>query len=149
MDNSATPDPRQGWNDSVRIREVGGPPGGEKERFAPEADDGAAGIEIRPPRRSRPFQAAWILTGILIGIGLLWIGGAFESATTFGYSYSVDPETGQQIPPDMPPLTVQLRNIGYAAPTMLQTGVASAAALLILQGLRRAREHQPAPDRTQ
>lgn len=147
MSINGTPGPEQGWTDSVQIREVGGPPGREQERF-PVPSGGAAGPESRPQRPSRAFRGAWILTGVLLAIGLLGIGGAFENATTqsnYGSTVTFDPKTGRSVPPELPPLTVQLRNMGYAAPMMLQTGLASAAALLIIRGLRRSREQHPAP----
>lgn len=141
MDNSKRTGSEQSWTNGVQIREVGGPSGSAPE-YSPVEVGAAEGRET--PRRFRPFQAAWILTGVLLAIGLLGIGGVFENATMASYSYgmAIDPATGQPKPPSLPPLSVQLRNLGAAAPMMLQTGAGSAAALLIIRGLRRSREQQ-------
>ena len=144
MDNSGRTGPqRQAWSDSVHIREVGGPAetdqGYSSEASPPESGP-AAGITPRPPRRDRPFRAAWILTGIMLGIGLLGIGGAFEdSRSSYAFTHTVDPDTGRVIEPEQPPLAVQMRNLGYTSPMMFQTGLASASALLIIRGLRKSR----------
>jgi hypothetical protein len=143
MDNRRRAESGQGWSGGVRIREVGAPAGSEhaysSEAFPPE-DGGAPGNYPQPRRRNSPFLAAWIFTGILIGIGFLWLGGALEdgSIPDYGYTVTMDPETGLPVQPDTRPLEVQLRNLGFIAPFMLLIGVSSAAALLALQGVRKA-----------
>lgn len=148
MDNSGRAGSWQGHSDNVHIREVGAPTGREPaypgEAFPPEA---ATQNNIsRPQRRNSPFLAAWILTGILIAVGFLWMGGALEdgSTATYGYTVSMDPATGLPVEPESRPLEAQLRNLGFIAPFMLLIGLASAAALLALQGVRKS-QMLPAP----
>ncbi|WP_341395633.1 hypothetical protein [Arthrobacter sp. G119Y2] len=146
MDNSERTGSWQERSDGVYIREVRDPAGGEA--GSPLEDNARAAGLLRPQPRRKPFRAAWILTGILIGIGLLWMGGAFETVPIPGWAPNVDPETGMPVKPDLPPLTVQLQNLASIAPAALLTGLASAAALLITQGALRSRELQqsaPAP----
>lgn len=147
MENSGrTGQQRQAWSDKVHIREVGGPAETDQ-GYSSEASLSESGpvAGINPPqRRDKPFRAAWILTGIMLGIGLLGIGGAFEDSTSsFAYAHTVDPETGRVVEPEQPPLAVQLRNLGYTSPMMFQTGLASASALLIIRGLRKSRAASP------
>ena len=143
MDNRRRTESGHGWSDGVQIREVGAPAGSEHdypgEAFPPE-DGGAPGSYSRPRRRNSPFLAAWILTGILIGVGFLWMGGVLENSSQVNYAYtgSVDPATGLPVQPESRPLEVQLRNLGFIAPFTLLIGLASAAALLALQGILKA-----------
>lgn len=151
MENSGRTGPqRHAWSDNVHIREVGGPAQrdqGNSAEASPSESGPATGANP-PRRRDKPFRAAWILTGIMLGIGLLWIGGAFEdSRSPYAYTSTVDPKTGEVIEPEEPPLAVQMRNLGYASPLLFQTGLASASALLIIGGLLKSRAASvPAPD---
>ncbi|WAP51557.1 hypothetical protein OL239_17500 [Arthrobacter sp. ATA002] len=150
MDEKRSAAPRRDWSEGVQIRETGGPNPGSGQYSEAEARPGAggaAGTDSRERRHQQPFRAAWILTGILIGIGLLWLGGALEDPMANSYGMTTfDPETGRQVEPERPPLAIQLRNFGYLAPQMLQTGLASAAALLIIRGVRKSRTlPQPTP----
>lgn len=151
MDNSERTGSRQGRSDGVHIREVGGPPG-EAAGSTLKPDAGPA----RPPQprhRPKPFRAAWIFTGILLGVGVLWAGGAFDAGPippSYATTVSVDPATGVPVMPDPPPLTALLRNLDFISPIVLLTGLVSTAALLITQGAVRSRELQqeaptPAP----
>lgn len=159
MENSGRTGSRQGRSDgvysdslyssdSVHIREVGDPPGGVG--GSPTEADARSADPSRPAHRHRPFRAAWIFTGILLGVGLLWAGGVFDTGPAAGYAttVSVDPATGMPVEPDLPPLSVLLQNLASIAPVILLTGLASAAALLITQGALRSRESDrtaPAP----
>lgn len=148
MDNSRRPDSRYGWSDDVRIREVGAP-AESRHGYAADAFPQQGGVQddsSRPQRRNRPFLPAWIFTGVLIGIGFLWIGGVLEdgSPPNYGYMVTVDPATGMPLQTQMPvqtkvPPLEMLRNLGYVAPFMLLIGVASASALLVIQGARKTR----------
>lgn len=151
MENSGRTGSRQGRSDgvysdslyssdSVHIREVGDPPGGAD--GSPMEPGARSADPPRPRHRYRPFRAAWIFTGLLLGVGFLWAGGAFDTGPTAGYAttVSVDPATGMPVEPDLPALTVLLQNLASIAPVILLTGLASAAALLITQGALLSRE---------
>lgn len=129
--------PRENWNEHVQIREVGAPDHGPDHLF--EEVEATAGPSSRP-KLNKSFRAAWVLNAVMIGIGLLWIGGAFEAATQMSYSGSNYSPTGEYLGPDLPPLTTQLRNLGYIAQSLLTVGLTSATALLIVQGAMRSRD---------
>lgn len=131
--------PRERWNEHVQIREVGAP--GHGPDRTPEEDDAAARLSPRP-KLNKSFRAAWVLSALMIGVGLLWIGGAFETATQMSYSGSNYSPTGEYLGPDLPPLTTQLRNLGYSAQSLLTVGLTSATALLIVQGALRSRDNR-------
>lgn len=130
--------PRERWNEHVQIREVGAADHGPGRTL--EEDDGAAGPASTGPARNKAFRAAWVLSALMIGVGLLGIGGAFEAATQTSYSGSSYSPSGEYLGPDLPPLTVQLRNLGYSAQSLLMVGLTSASALLIVQGALRSRD---------
>ncbi|MBP3037846.1 hypothetical protein J2M53_16530 [Arthrobacter sp. zg-ZUI100] len=136
MDTSGSA-PRERWNEHVQIREVGAADHGPDRLL--EEDDVATGPAASRPKLNKSFRAAWVLSALMIGIGLLWIGGAFEAATQTSYSGSNYSPTGEYLGPDLPPLTTQLRNLGYIAQSLLTVGLTSATALLIVQGVLRSR----------
>lgn len=134
--------PREGRTEHVQIREVGtvggnaGPAAGYS---APEHDDAPA------RRLSRPFLPAWLLTGALLAVGVLWLGGAFETIM-WSDSYAMSSSAGNS-GAENPPWVVMLRNLGQSASLLLVVGLMSASALLVVQGALRSREPRAAVDR--
>lgn len=127
--------PRENRAEHVQIRElgaVGGDFGAAAPYPAPESDGAPA------RRRSRPFLPAWLFTGALLAVGVLWLVGAFETVM-WSDSYAMSSSTGNSVP-ENPPWTVLLRNLGQSASLLLVVGLLSASALLVVQGALRSRD---------
>ena len=127
----------------VRIRETGaGHDAGDYDggRYDGGYYDGVApgpvGATGRPAGLLRkPFLAAWLVTGALIGLGLVWLAGGLETPS-YNYAYNSGLTVDGQ-PVEQPGML--RRNLAQIAPMCLLQGLVGAVALLIVQGCLKSR----------